>query len=111
MSRLTQWSICFQARLPYHERFDGKGYPDGLTGENIPLLGKVIAIADAFDAMTSDRPYRKGMTVSKALSILEEGKGAQWDPDLAELFIRWHRKQEQQACEDTRAEACSGLFS
>ncbi|WP_237163397.1 HD domain-containing phosphohydrolase [Paenibacillus sp. BIHB 4019] len=87
----------------HHERFDGKGYPDGLAGENIPLLGKVIAIADAFDAMTSDRPYRKGMTVCKALTILEEGKGTQWDPGLAELFIRWHR--EQQASEDTRAEA------
>ncbi|CAM4095747.1 HD domain-containing protein [Paenibacillus alkaliterrae] len=71
----------------HHERYDGKGYPDGLAGENIPLIGRAIAIADAFDAMTSDRPYRKGMTYERALAILEEGKGTQWDPKLTALFI------------------------
>ncbi|UJF32911.1 HD domain-containing phosphohydrolase [Paenibacillus hexagrammi] len=71
----------------HHERFDGKGYPDGLSGEGIPLLGRIIAVADAYDAMTSDRPYRKGMPVAKALAILEEGKGTQWDPRFAQLFI------------------------
>ncbi|HTG68039.1 MAG TPA: HD domain-containing phosphohydrolase [Candidatus Udaeobacter sp.] len=71
----------------HHERYDGKGYPDGLAGNDIPLSGRVIAIADAFDAMTSDRPYRKGMTYARALSILEEGKGTQWDPKLTQLFI------------------------
>lgn len=72
----------------HHERYDGKGYPDGLAGTDIPLVGRVIAIADAFDAMTSDRPYRKGMTQEKALCILNAGKGTQWDPKLTELFIR-----------------------
>ena len=72
----------------HHERYDGKGYPDGLAGNDIPLLGRVIAIADAYDAMTSDRPYRRGMDREKALAILEEGKGTQWDPALTELFIR-----------------------
>lgn len=71
----------------HHERYDGKGYPDGLAGTEIPLFGRAIAIADAFDAMTSDRPYRKGMTDERALSILEEGKGTQWDPKLTQLFI------------------------
>ncbi|WP_168118677.1 HD domain-containing phosphohydrolase [Paenibacillus sp. HB172176] len=71
----------------HHERYDGKGYPDGIAGGSIPLLGRVIAIADAFDAMTSDRPYRKGMTVERALSILEEGRGTQWDPELTDLFL------------------------
>ncbi|MDQ8736124.1 HD domain-containing phosphohydrolase [Paenibacillus sp. LHD-38] len=71
----------------HHERYDGKGYPDGLVGTDIPLFGRAIAIADAFDAMTSDRPYRKGMTYERALSILEEGKGTQWDPKLTQLFI------------------------
>ncbi|WP_364150372.1 HD-GYP domain-containing protein [Paenibacillus sp. LPE1-1-1.1] len=71
----------------HHERYDGKGYPDGLSGTDIPLFGRAIAIADAFDAMTSDRPYRKGMTDERALSILEEGKGTQWDPKLTQLFI------------------------
>ncbi|UFT99176.1 HD domain-containing protein [Radiobacillus kanasensis] len=71
----------------HHERYDGKGYPSGLAGENIPKFGRIMAVADAFDAMTTDRPYRKGMTVEKALSILEEGKGTQWDPYYAQLFI------------------------
>ncbi|GGG19367.1 hypothetical protein GCM10010916_40240 [Paenibacillus abyssi] len=71
----------------HHERFDGRGYPDGLAGDNIPLMGRIIAIADAFDAMTSDRPYRKGMTVERALYILKEGQGTQWDPELTKKFI------------------------
>ncbi|WP_042167814.1 HD-GYP domain-containing protein [Paenibacillus gorillae] len=71
----------------HHERYDGKGYPDGLSGEIIPLIGRVIAIADAYDAMTSDRPYRKGMSRERALSILEDGRGTQWDPDLTARFV------------------------
>nr|WP_205685163.1 HD domain-containing phosphohydrolase [Peribacillus acanthi] len=72
----------------HHERYDGKGYPEGLKGEEIPLFGRIMAVADAYDAMTSDRPYRKGMPQEKALSILEEGKGSQWDPIFTELFIQ-----------------------
>lgn len=72
----------------HHERYDGKGYPDGLSGEDIPLMGRIIAVADAYDAMTSDRPYRKGMPASRALAILEEGCGTQWDPQFAQTFIR-----------------------
>lgn len=77
----------------HHERYDGKGYPDGLAGSDIPLIGRIIAIADAYDAMTSDRPYRKGMTEARALSILDEGKGTQWDPELTELFIRAYKEE------------------
>lgn len=73
----------------HHERYDGKGYPDGTMGEDTPLFGRIIAVADAFDAMTSDRPYRQGMPIAKALSILSEGRGTQWDPLFAELFIEW----------------------
>ncbi|WP_051529944.1 HD-GYP domain-containing protein [Anoxybacteroides tepidamans] len=71
----------------HHERIDGNGYPDGLKGEAIPLFGRIIAVADAFDAMTSDRPYRKGMSVEKALAILQEGKGTQWDTEMVNHFI------------------------
>ena len=78
----------------HHERYDGHGYPDGLVAENIPLLGRIIAVADAFDAMTSDRPYRQGMPMERALTILHEGKGAQWDPEFARHFIEWVRRQE-----------------
>ncbi|OCT15936.1 hypothetical protein A8709_09950 [Paenibacillus pectinilyticus] len=71
----------------HHERYDGAGYPDGLKGQDIPLNGRIIAVADAFDAMTSDRPYRKGMPVEKAIAILAEGKGTQWDPRFVQGFI------------------------
>ncbi|MCQ4087611.1 HD domain-containing phosphohydrolase [Saccharibacillus sp. JS10] len=71
----------------HHERYDGRGYPDGLAGNDIPQLGRIIAVADAFDAMTSDRPYRSGMPLEKAISIIAEGKGTQWDPYYAQVFI------------------------
>ncbi|GIO32316.1 MULTISPECIES: HD domain-containing phosphohydrolase [Paenibacillus] len=77
----------------HHERYDGKGYPDRLAGEEIPVLGRIIAVADAYDAMTSDRPYRRGMAPSIALSILDEGRGSQWDPVFAKAFVDHMRKQ------------------
>lgn len=75
----------------HHERIDGNGYPDGLAGETIPLFGRIMAIADAYDAMTSDRPYRSGMPVEKALSILESGRGTQWDAAFVDVFVRLRR--------------------
>ncbi|MCL9970901.1 HD domain-containing protein [Anoxybacillus kestanbolensis] len=80
----------------HHERIDGKGYPDGLKGEDIPLFGRIIAVADAFDAMTSDRPYRKGMHVEKAVSILLEGRGTQWDAQMVDCFIAFLQEREQE---------------
>lgn len=71
----------------HHERYDGRGYPDGLAGSDIPKFGRIIAVADAFDAMTSDRPYRSGMPLEKAVAIICEGKGTQWDPYYAQLFV------------------------
>ena len=73
--------------LYHHERYDGEGYPDQLVGEAIPLEGRLLAICDAYDAMTSDRPYRNGMPQEKAESILREGAGLQWDPALLEAFF------------------------
>lgn len=72
----------------HHERWDGTGYPDRLAAEDIPLDSRILAVADAFDAMTSDRPYRSGMSVAKALSILRDGAGSQWDPSIIELFTQ-----------------------
>lgn len=77
----------------HHERIDGKGYPDGLQGEQIPLFGRIIAVADAFDAMTSDRTYRKGMNVEKAVSILLGGKGTQWDAEMVDHFVDYLKEQ------------------
>ena len=73
----------------HHERYDGKGYPDGLQGDEIPLIARIMAVADAFDAITSDRPYRKGAPIEKAITILEEGRGTQWDPHYAQALIDW----------------------
>ena len=73
--------------LYHHEHYNGKGYPDGLVGENIPIDGRILAVCDAFDAMTSDRPYRKGMPIQKAAGILQDGAGDYWDPRLIEAFI------------------------
>ncbi|MCS7264825.1 MAG: HD domain-containing protein [Armatimonadetes bacterium] len=72
--------------LYHHERVDGKGYPFGLKGDEIPFMGRLLAVADGFDAMTSDRPYRPGMPKERALQILMEGAGTQWDKDLVKIF-------------------------
>ena len=72
----------------HHERVDGKGYPEGLSADKIPYAAKIVAIADTYHALISDRPYRKGMDIEKALSILEEGAGVQWDKDLVRTFIQ-----------------------
>ncbi len=86
----------FSSILPYiyhhHERVDGKGYPEGLKGERIPLLSRIIAVADTFDAITSDRPYRKAMSLQQAIKILEEVKGSQLDPLIVEKFIQIIKK-------------------
>ena len=71
----------------HHERIDGKGYPEKLTNGDIPLAAKIVAIADTYHALISDRPYRKGMNIEKAISILQEGAGTQWDENLVRTFV------------------------
>jgi len=72
----------------HHERADGHGYPDGLVGAEIPLEARIIMVVDSFEAMTSDRPYRRGVSVEIALAELRYGSGAQFDPDVAGAFRR-----------------------
>lgn len=72
----------------HHERWDGNGYPDQLAGDKIPFLGRLLAVADAFSAMTTDRPYRKGMDWDIALKQIAEHTGTQFDPELSEVFLR-----------------------
>ncbi|HEY9160845.1 MAG TPA: HD domain-containing phosphohydrolase [Desulfomonilia bacterium] len=72
----------------HHERYDGKGYPSGLKGDEIPLLSRIIALADTFDAMTSERPYRRALSTKEAIIEINRCKGAQFDPYLAESFIK-----------------------
>lgn len=81
----------------HHERWDGKGYPDRLVAEGIPYIGRLLALADTFDAMTSDRPYRKGMAWDIALSEIERSAGTQFDPTLALAFVSLMRQPDQLA--------------
>lgn len=74
--------------LHHHERYDGKGYPHGLSGERIPLMGRIICLADCFDAMTSNRTYRKALPIEVARSEIRRCSGTQFDPALAEAFLR-----------------------
>ena len=71
----------------HHERWDGKGYPDGTAGDETNHLARIVALADAFDAMTSDRPYRAGMPPEVAFSEIEKGCGRQFDPTYAAVFL------------------------
>jgi putative two-component system response regulator len=79
--------------LPYvlfhHERWDGSGYPSGLRGDEIPIEGRLLAVADAFDAMTSQRPYRDALTSDRALAEIAIWSGSQFDPTVAEAFLEF----------------------
>ena len=77
----------------HHEHWDGQGYPDALAGEDIPLLGRILAVADAFSAMTTDRPYRQGMDPGAALGEIQRHIGTQFDPALAQAFLRAARRR------------------
>lgn len=83
------------AALHHHERFDGGGYAKGLKGEEIPLLGRIFAVADAYSAMVLDRPYRKALPVSQALDELRRVAGTQLDPELVEAFVRAVERQKR----------------
>ena len=72
----------------HHERYDGTGYPDGLAGANIPRLARIIAVCDAFDALTNDRPYRRRKAIDEAVEVLNAEAGRQWDPEVVEVFLR-----------------------
>jgi HD-GYP domain-containing protein (c-di-GMP phosphodiesterase class II) len=76
----------------HHERWDGRGYPDRLVAEEIPLEARIVAVADAFDAMTSQRPYREGLSIDEALDQLRRGAGSQFDPKCSEAFVTLRRR-------------------
>jgi HD-GYP domain-containing protein (c-di-GMP phosphodiesterase class II) len=76
----------------HHERWDGKGYPDGLKGEEIPLLGRVLGVADFLDALTSDRSYRKSLTLEEALNMVKDLQGQAFDPAVVKAALELHEK-------------------
>ena len=88
LSDIKQLDEVLPVVLHHHEQWDGKGYPHGLAGEEIPLLARIVAVADSFDAMGSDRPYRKGMHDEKLDAHLREGAGQQWDAEVVDAFFR-----------------------
>ena len=80
--------------VAHHERWDGKGYPYGLSGEAIPLGARILAVADSFDAMTSDRPYRKALAIADARKELQRCAGNQYDPRVVAAFLHMLDAQE-----------------
>lgn len=76
----------------HHEKFDGSGYPEGLKGAQIPLIASIISVADCFDAMTTDRPYRKGLSKEEAIQDIQRGGGTQFDPKIAEAFAEAYQE-------------------
>jgi HD-GYP domain-containing protein (c-di-GMP phosphodiesterase class II) len=87
-SRSELIELAATIALTHHERVDGRGYPNGMTGDAIPLPGRIVAVADVFDALTSDRVYRSAMSVSEALAIIADGRGTQFDAAVLEAFER-----------------------
>lgn len=76
------------AARTHHEKWDGSGYPEGTSGEEIPLIGRIVAIADVFDALTSERPYKNAWTVDEALFYIKKERGAHFDPKLVDAFVQ-----------------------
>jgi putative nucleotidyltransferase with HDIG domain len=92
LSKMRTFRALVPAVRHHHEWFNGNGYPDGLRGKEIPIAARILAVADAFDAMTADRPYRKGLTREEAMRRLEDAAGEQFDPEVVAVFKRCYKK-------------------
>lgn len=88
LSASTDTIDIARAALSHHERYDGKGYPQGLAGDDIPLMGRIICVADSYDAMTGPRTYKEVFSQDQAIAEIIKNKGTQFDPDIADAFIR-----------------------
>jgi len=89
LSSINEFSSIADGVLSHHERWDGKGYPNGIKGDEIPIESRIIAIAEGYDAMTSSRPYRKkGLSLEKARQELIDGAGTKYDPEIIHFIIK-----------------------
>ena len=88
MSMVSELKDLVRIAGGHHERYDGRGYPDGTAGDNIPLGARIMAVADAFDAMTSLRPYQKTKSIEEAKEVLAKNSGTQFDPEIAKVAVR-----------------------
>jgi HD-GYP domain-containing protein (c-di-GMP phosphodiesterase class II) len=88
VSRVSELAYVADIVRHHHERVDGGGYPDGLRGNDIPLLSRVIAVADSYEVMTTNRIYRSALPRETAVARLQEGAGRQFDPEIVEVFLR-----------------------
>lgn len=86
-SRIPLFQLAAEVALTHHERWDGRGYPRGLAGEQIPLSGRIVAVADCFDALTMDRCYRPAFADAKALEMLQQERGRAYDPQVVDCFV------------------------
>jgi HD-GYP domain-containing protein (c-di-GMP phosphodiesterase class II) len=96
---VRKFRVAVPCVLYHHERWDGHGYPSGSAGTEIPIEARVLAVADAFDAMTSDRPYRRALTQGRAIAELERCAGTQFDPDVVAVFAEaWQQGAFEAPC-------------
>ena len=92
MKHLYMWTDEQKIIRHHHERWDGHGYPDQLSGEDIPFLSRILAVADVYDAMTSDRPYRKKLKDDNVVKVIKENKGTQFDPKIVDVFLKLYKQ-------------------
>jgi len=102
---IRSFEECLPIVQEHHERFDGKGYPYGIKGEDITLYGRIFAVADVHDALISERPYRKGLPLERVMAMIREGAGTQFDPQVVDAFFRVVAGSEQQFMEQERLAA------
>ena len=79
--------LAAEIALTHHEKWNGSGYPNGIKGSDIPLAGRIVALADVFDALTTERPYKEPFPLEKALAIIKEGQGTHFDPQVTDIFF------------------------
>jgi HD-GYP domain-containing protein (c-di-GMP phosphodiesterase class II) len=98
LKNLPEFEECLKGVKYHHERYDGRGYPEGLKGDQIPLIAAIVAVADTYDAMTSDRTYRKALPLDIAIGEIEKNSGIQFNPLVAQAFLEVLKRDSAKTC-------------